>query len=208
MRYGVVVPVKPPAVAKSRLAALGDPARRDLVTAFATDTVLAALECPLVARVLVVTDDVTLARGFRELGVPSVPDGESGQLNASLRQGAAELVRREPTLRPVALCGDLPALRGAELGEVLQRASGGAAAFVPDLAGVGTTLYTAPTLEQFQPLFGAQSRQAHRAAGATELAAGTSVRRDVDTPDDLRDALRLGVGERTAWVATRIGLAT
>jgi 2-phospho-L-lactate guanylyltransferase len=203
-----VVPVKRPAVAKTRLAPLGDTARRDLVTAFATDTVLAALDCALIGRVLVVTDDVSLARGLTDLGVLAVPDGESGQLNASLRLGAAELVRREPELRPVALCGDLPALRPDELAAVLGGVPDEGTAFVADAAGVGTTLYTAPTIEQFEPRFGISSRQAHLDAGATELDArrAPSVRRDVDTPDDLREALLLGVGERTSFVTTGIDL--
>ena len=39
VRYAVLVPVKPPAFAKSRLGDLGDDARRDLAAAFAVDTV-------------------------------------------------------------------------------------------------------------------------------------------------------------------------
>ena len=44
-RFAVLVPVKPPAFAKSRLADLGDAARIDLATAFAVDTVTAVLSC-------------------------------------------------------------------------------------------------------------------------------------------------------------------
>ncbi len=211
VRFGVVVPVKPFAVAKSRLSELGDDVRRDLVGAFAVDTVTAALDCPEVAAVLVVTDEVALAGSLRELGVAVIPDGLAGQLNGSLVQGAAELLRLHPGLRPVAICGDLPALRADELGEALALVgthAAGTAAYVPDAAGIGTTLYTAPDLAGFDPRFGAASRAAHRAAGAVELPvpAGSSVRRDVDTPEDLDDALRLGVGARTNLVATLTGL--
>ena len=52
-RFAVLVPVKPPAFAKSRLADLGDDTRRELATAFAVDTVNAALASPGVDRVLV-----------------------------------------------------------------------------------------------------------------------------------------------------------
>jgi 2-phospho-L-lactate/phosphoenolpyruvate guanylyltransferase len=206
--FGVVVPVKPAAVAKSRLGPLGDHARRELVGAFAVDTVLAALECPLVARVLVVTDEVPLALAFRELGVQAVPDGESGSLNASLRQGAAELVRQSPGLRLVALCADLPALRAEELAAALAATDPDRAAFVADSAGVGTTLYTAPSLEAFEPQFGARSCEAHLASGAVEVRVPgiDSLRRDVDTPEDLRTATELGVGSRTSWVVTSLRL--
>jgi 2-phospho-L-lactate guanylyltransferase len=206
--FGVVVPVKRVAVAKSRLQPLGDVARRELVTAFAVDTVTAALECPTVDRVLVVTDDVGLARGLHELGVDAVPDGAAESLNASLRLGAAELLRRGPSLVPVALCADLPGLRAAELADVLAAAPWSAPSFLTDAAGVGTTLYVAPSLDTFEPRFGPGSRAAHLQHGAQELGLpnAESVRRDVDTPEDLRAAAELGVGGRTSWVITSLGL--
>jgi 2-phospho-L-lactate guanylyltransferase len=206
--YGVVVPVKPLSRAKSRLSSLGDDVRRGLMLAFVVDTVNAVLDCAPVRRVLVVTDEVSLARGLADLGVDAIPDGHTGDLNASLVQGAAELVRRDPALRPVALCGDLPALRSDELADVLGASAAHPVAFVADAAGTGTTLYTAESLEAFAPRFGAGSREAHRAAGAVEIGgdAVRSVRQDVDTPDDLADALALGVGARTAWVSWQAGL--
>ena len=204
-RFGVVVPVKPLAVAKSRLAGVGDEQRRELVAAFAVDTVLAALESPLVGGVLVVTDDVGLARSLADLGVAAVPDGASGDLNATLRQGAAEVVRRHPGTAPVALCADLPCLKTADLTAALAGAPRDASAFVADAAGTGTTLYTAPDLEVFAPRFGSGSREGHRRAGAVELdvPAGSTLRRDVDTPEDLERARALGLGARSAWVLTR-----
>jgi len=206
--YGVVVPVKPLSRAKSRLASLGDEVRRGLVIAFVVDTVNAVLDCAPVRRVLVVTDEVALARGLAELGVDAIPDGHTGDLNASLVQGAAELVRRDPSLRPVALCGDLPALRSDELADVLRAGAEHAVAFVADRAGTGTTLYTAESLALFAPQFGAGSCAAHRDAGGVEIGgdAVTSVRQDVDTPEDLADALTLGVGARTAWMTWQAGL--
>lgn len=214
-RFGVVVPVKPTALAKSRLRPLGDEARRALVAAFAVDTITAALACPSVGRVLVVTDDVRLAEGLRELGVDTVPDGASCSLNASLRQGVAELLRRGPTLRPVALCADLPALRSAELSRALDALTDAlvheevsSAVFVADHAGAGTTMYAAVSLQDFHPRFGTASRSAHLAAGATELQLDgiDSLRQDVDTPEDLEAAAALGLGPRTARVVTSMRL--
>lgn len=203
-RCGVVVPVKPGGVGKSRLAELGDEVRRELAAAFAVDTVAATLACPVVGRVLVVTDDLTLVTRLRELGAEAIPDGRPGDLNETLRLGAAELHRVAPTLRPVALCGDLPALRAAELEAVLAAAPAASPAFVADAAGVGSTLYCAPTLSTFTPSFGDRSRHAHLAVGTVELDAtdAPSVRRDVDTAADLAAARRLGVGAATAYVLT------
>jgi 2-phospho-L-lactate/phosphoenolpyruvate guanylyltransferase len=205
-RFGVVVPVKPLSVAKSRLAELGDRTRRELVAAFAVDTVQAALESPVVAGVLVVTDDVELARSLTDLGVAAVPDGTSGDLNGTLRQGAAEVVRRHPGTAPVALCADLPCLRSSDLTAALTGAPAAEAAFVADNDGTGTTLYTAPDLARFAPRFGPGSRAAHLEGGAVELEVpvDSPMRRDVDTPDDLLKARTLGVGARSAWVVTRL----
>ena len=113
--------------------------------------------------------------------------------------------RRWPGTGLAALTADLPAMSPAELATAL-RAAGtvpGGAAFVPDAAGVGTTMYAVPPGGEFLPLFGGASRARHAAAGATELAlAGTTgLRRDVDTPDDLREALELGAGPFTRAVA-------
>ena len=105
-RFGVVVPVKPPAVAKSRLGGLGDDVRRALASAFAADTVEAALASERVACVLVVTDDHGLARDLADPGVEVIPDGAADDLNASLVQAAAEL--HPPAPRPA----DRRALRG------------------------------------------------------------------------------------------------
>jgi 2-phospho-L-lactate guanylyltransferase len=204
----VVVPVKRLVAAKSRLASLGDDVRRELVGAFVTDTVSALLDTSCVARVLVVTDEVALAGWLAGIGVAAIPDASSEDLNETLVQGAAELLRRDPGLRPASVCADLPALRPEELSEVLATVLPDRAAFVADAAGVGTTLYTAPDLRSFQPQFGFRSREAHLRAGAVELdtTAAPSVARDVDTPDDLRAALELGVGNRTSFVLTAVGL--
>ncbi len=201
--FGVVVPVKPPAVAKSRLGRLGDEVRRDLATAFAGDTVEAALSCARVATVLVVTDDHRLAGQLAAAGAEVVPDGAADDLNASLVLAAAELLRRHAGLRIAALCADLPSLRPDELGRVLEAAPADRMGFVADADAVGSTAVTAPDLARFRPRFGHGSRVEHLDAGALEIDLGdvVSVRRDVDTPDDLAAALRLGIGPRTSRVA-------
>ena len=131
--------------------------------------------------------------------------GVQDPLNAALRHGAAVAARRWPGTGLAALTADLPAVSPAELAAAL-RAAGAAAglsAFVPDAACVGTTLYAVPPGGEFRPLFGGASRARHAAAGAIELDPGafTGLRRDVDTPDDLREALSLGVGPFTRAVA-------
>ncbi len=211
LRYGVIVPVKPPAVAKSRLGALGDDARQALVVAFALDTITAALGSPLVETVLAVTDDHMLARRLAEAGASVIPDATTDNLNSTLVQSAAEQRRRHPGLGSLALCADLPSLRSEELTRVLASAGDGAGqgmAFVADADGVGTTAVLALDLTDFRPMFGPGSRAAHLASGAREvdLSDVPSLRRDVDTPADLRAALALGVGAHTSAVTAGLRL--
>jgi len=207
-RYGIVVPVKPRSVAKSRLLGMGDALRRELVVAFAVDTINAAMASPLVDAVLAVTDDHEFARELSDLGAHVIPDGTADDLNASLAQAAAEVHRRWPGLRIGALCADLPALRTDELTRALGEVPPDRAMFVADTEDVGTTFLVAPALELFLPHFGLDSRRAHLDTGATELELADvhTLRRDVDTPADLAEAIRLGVGTRTSMVTAGLRL--
>ncbi len=206
-RYAVLVPVKRPAVAKSRLGGLGDRARVDLAHAFAVDTVAAVQACLLVARVLVVTDDHLLAAWMAEQGADVIPDGAS-DLNGTLVQAAAEMHRRDPHLGLVALCADLPALRPSELASALGATDPARMSFVADQERTGTTAVVAPTLETFRPSFGPGSRRQHLEADAFEVdrVDVPGLRRDVDDPDDLVAAIKLGVGPRTSMVTTALRL--
>jgi 2-phospho-L-lactate/phosphoenolpyruvate guanylyltransferase len=226
-RYGwtVLLPVKVLAQAKSRLAVLAGERRHELALALASDTVSAVVACPEVARVIVVTSDPVAGPRLLSLGalvLPEAPrgagrddpagarpnsDGSQHRLNAALLGGAAVASGRWPGTGLAALTADLPALRPAELAEALRAASDtGGAAFVPDAAGLGTTMYAVVPGAEFRPMYGGASRARHAAGGATELALDgiAGLRQDVDTPDDLRAAVALGVGPRTAEVAAEL----
>lgn len=207
MQWTLVVPLKPLARAKSRLSdAADDAVRPGLALAFAQDTVAAALACPAVRDVAVVTDDDLAGRELAALGAQIVPDTPGAGLNAALAHAEA-VVRSSPPEQPVAaLNADLPALRPAELARVLDAAAEFPRAFLADAAALGTTLLAASPGAPLLPAFGVGSRARHRASGAVELPldAVDSVRQDVDTGDDLRAALALGVGPRTAAAAARL----
>ena len=201
--WSLVLPLKPLARAKSRLAA--GPLRPELALAFARDTVAAALACPAVARVLVVTDDAAAARLLAAAGAVVVPDEPGAGLNAALAHGAARAAELAGGGPVAAMSADLPALRPEELERVLRAAEPRGRAFLADAHGVGTTLLTANGAE-LAPAFGGASRARHAASGAVELGLGEvpSVRLDVDTMEDLRAALELGVGRHTAEVAAAL----
>ena len=201
MQWTLVIPLKPLERAKSRLSdTASDGVRPGLALAFAQDTVAAALACPAVRDVAVVTDDSLAGRELAALGARIVPDEPQGGLNAALAHGAAAVRALRPESPLAALNADLPALRPRELARVLDAAAEFPRAFLPDAAGIGTTLLAASGAEELRPAFGQDSRARHRASGAAELHLGDvdSVRQDVDTGEDLRAALALGVGRYTA----------
>ncbi|MER6627822.1 2-phospho-L-lactate guanylyltransferase [Streptomyces sp. NPDC000987] len=207
MQWTLVIPVKPLARAKSRLSDTADDGLRPgLALAFAQDTVAAALACPAVGHVAVVTDDALAGRELAALGARIVAGEPGGGLNPALAHAAAAVRAARPGGAVAALNADLPALRPAELSRVLDAAAEFPRAFLPDAAAIGTTVLAAAPGRELRPAFGADSRARHRASGAAELAldAVDSVRQDVDTGDDLRAALSLGVGPRTAAAAARL----
>jgi len=206
LTWSLVVPVKVLARAKSRLAILAGPHRPALALAMAADTVAAALACPVVDRVIAVTDDAE-ARVLAGLGALVTGDEPGRGLNPALRHGAALAAARWPGSGIGALAADLPALRPAELDLGLREAAHWEHSFVPDASGTGTTLYAVRPGARFRPRFGPRSAEQHRAAGAVELSLPglASLRRDVDQPRDLTAASDLGVGPHTAAVAARLG---
>jgi 2-phospho-L-lactate guanylyltransferase len=209
-RWTVVIPVKAPAGAKTRLAAAVPPAEREaLARAFALDTIAAVLAARSVARVVVVGDDASLAGGAEFLAEPA--DGPRG-LTAAIAYGIAHARAGgdpgDAGRRPVAvLLGDLPALSPEELDAALEAASRHPLAFVRDADGTGTTLATAAADVHLAPHFGVDSAARHAAAGFVELEASDGLKRDVDTIDALAEALELGVGPRTRTAAAGIPIS-
>jgi 2-phospho-L-lactate guanylyltransferase len=204
--WSVVVPAKRLDVAKTRLRPLtagrddAGSAHRDLVLALLADTVAAAVACPAVATVVVVTDEPAAAVVVRELGARTVPDEPDRGLNPALEHGA----RSAPGTAVAALSSDLPALRPGELAAALEAATGLERGFVPDAQGTGTTLLTAVGTD-LRPAFGPGSAEAHRTGGAVALAGSwPGLVRDVDTEADLRAALLLGAGPRTTALVAHL----
>jgi 2-phospho-L-lactate/phosphoenolpyruvate guanylyltransferase len=206
LTWSLVIPVKVLAEGKSRLAGLAGPSRPALALAVAADTVGAVVACADVGHVTVVTDDPVAAAEFEQLGAQVTGDEPAAGLNPALVHGARLVTQRSPQAGTAALSGDLPALKPGELGRALRAAARWPEAFVPDASGTGTTLYATRPGVPFSPRFGPGSRQRHREAGAHELARRDipGLRRDVDTPADLREAAALGLGPRTTALASNL----
>jgi len=217
-----VVPVKGSAGAKSRLGALPEtfPARGELAEAFALDTVAALLAAEMVEQVFVVTADPAAAAPLAALGaqiVPELPqtsasDARRGSvaatrdpLNTAIAEGIRAALERYPLCNVAVLTGDLPALTVADVEATLSAASALDLAMVTDEEGTGTTTLLARAGVAVTPRFGLGSRAAHEAAGHVplDLPATASIRRDVDTIDNLAEVLRRGVGAHTSALIAR-----
>lgn len=204
MGWTVVVPVKALPTAKSRLGAGPDRGRETLALAFARDTVSAVLGTDGVDEVLVVTSDQRVAAALTGPRVVLTGEPPGTGLNAALAHGAEVARARPGTDGVVALCADLPALRPAELAEALRAAADHGRAYLADAAGTGTTLLSAGRGHVLDPRFGERSAMAHALSGAVPLdGSWPSLRRDVDSPEDLDDAVDLGVG---VWTSAALGL--
>ena len=209
--WSLVVPLKPLARAKSRLGrAVGGDLRPRLALAFAQDTVAAALSCPAVRDVVVVTDDPVAGAALAALGARAVADTPAAGLNAALEhgarsvRGAARAARRWPRSTRICPrcvrtnwrgCSNSRRHFPAHLSPTPRES---APHFFPRRPGV-----------ELRPAFGGPSRARHLASGAVEvpLAGVDSVRRDVDTGEDLGAALALGVGRFTAALAAPVAPA-
>jgi 2-phospho-L-lactate guanylyltransferase len=197
---GLVIAVKRLTAAKTRLAPVFSAATREsVVLAMMIDTISAASAVPALCAITVVTPDDGAADAARQLGarvlVDPTPDGHHNPLNNAI--AAAEAAMRDETPNIVALQGDLPALQPQELVEAIAAARVYPRSFVGDRHGTGTSALFAFGVP-LDPRFGANSAQQHRHSGAIELTgAWPGLRCDIDTPDDLLVARRLGVGTAT-----------
>lgn len=184
----VVIPVKPPAGAKTRLAgALSAPEREDLVR-----TMLAHV----VGEVRKSGVDKLLILGPSRLGlpedVPLLADPGTG-LNPAL-QSALPQVNAD---RMIVLHADLPGITSAEI-DLLAGAPEGVIAIGPDRHGKGTNALSLPLprAKDFTFAFGPDSyakhvAEANRLGIEIRTIRSAGLERDVDEPEDLADAARL-----------------
>jgi 2-phospho-L-lactate guanylyltransferase len=207
----LIIAVKRLSAAKTRLAPIFSAQTRErVVLAMLIDTITAAGRVGSLRGITVVTPDELAADTARGLGAgvlaDPTPDGHPDPLNNAI--AAAEEAITAGGGAPwnlVALQGDLPALQSRELAEAIAAARAHARSFVSDRHGSGTAALFAFGAA-LGPRFGPDSAQRHRHSGAIELTGPwPGLRCDIDTPDDLMTARRLGVGSATARAVGRGG---
>jgi 2-phospho-L-lactate guanylyltransferase len=198
---GLIIAVKRLAAAKTRLAPVFSAQTREaVVLAMLADTLTAAARVRSLRRITVITPDDAAAAAASDLGADVLsdptPDGHPDPLNNAI--AAAERMVAESVSNIVVLHGDLPALQTQELSEAIAAARLHQRSFVADRLGTGTAALCAFGTA-LEPRFGPDSSARHRLTGAIELTgAWPGLRCDIDTPEDLAVARRLGVGPATA----------
>jgi len=204
--WTVVVAVKPLRRAKSRLAPLPPTRRAQLALAMALDTIAAARTCPLVAAVVVVTSDATVATEAARLGASVTPDEPAQGLNAAFCRGLQSL---SADAAAALLMGDLPALRCDDVERALSEVDAiiDGVGVVPDAHGTGSTMLASRRAQLLRPAFGPASFARHVDAGAIAIQRAdiNGLRQDVDEVADIDAVLRLGVGTHTAAVLAAAG---
>src|SRR5215470_359724 len=86
--WTVVIPVKVLAQAKSRLSGLTGTEREAMALAMAGDTVSAAVACPAVGDVVVISDDPAVRTEAEAAGASVIADYQRAGLNQALAAGA------------------------------------------------------------------------------------------------------------------------
>ncbi len=194
MRTAAILPVKGFSQAKRRLGGVGVPLRDELARAMVGDVLVALHRCARIDRVIVVTNESSVAAAALYKGAIVIEDtqeaGQSEAVSLGLQRAVAEGFRR-------ALCipGDCPALDPTEIDELLRCSTRMPQVLViPDRHGTGTNGLLLAPVNAVAPSFGPGSCERHlalaRAAGVEPgLARPSSLLLDIDTGEDL-DVLR------------------
>jgi 2-phospho-L-lactate guanylyltransferase len=207
-----LIPVKDLPKAKARLAsALDENGRRELATALFRDVLAAALDCPALDQVAVVTRDPVALQIASDAGAEGMDD--AGNLNESLDSVARTLGQRSVD-RLLVLHADLPLVSAADI-ETVARSSADVA--LVSSGDGGTNALACPT-RAFGFCYGVGSAQAHKEAAwdadlEAELLDLPGLALDIDTPADLERLQHLiesgqAAGEHTLAALRSIGLVS
>jgi 2-phospho-L-lactate guanylyltransferase len=202
-----LVPMKPLAGAKERLAPALDPdERRRLSLAMLADVVAAARGFD---RVWVLQSDEDAAAVAERSGADPRPDpAPGGGLNASLDAATADAVKAGAT-GVLVVAADLAAVTAEDLRALAQ---GDGVVVAPDAGGSGTNALWRHPADVIAAAFGPDSRAAHKASALVAGAAFRTVNSprlaaDVDTSEALASVWALGPGPATRRALEDMGVA-
>lgn len=186
-QWSVLVPVRDFRSGKSRL-------RREIsdevVTLLARHLLLNLLDellaCDEISRILVVSD-TDLSREINISGVDHYVQRPGGDLNDAVAEGREYLALLEPTAPVLVMHADLPTAKTSEITHLLHRLDRSARdSYLPDRAGLGTTLLAFLPGSKRMSSFGVGSAWRHDALGfdRISLPRESGLRNDLDTAED------------------------
>lgn len=208
-----IIPVKPLETSLRRLAEVLDgPRRRALQAAMLADVLGACMHASRLTATYVVTADVGAAVIAGTFGARLVEDHSPPQgMNPAVERGQAQAIA-DGYRSALVMTADLPQITPAAIDGIIEAAGSFEATLVPSESGTGTNAMLLRPPDVLRPEFGAGSLGRHVAqAGVTRIehqvleVANLAV--DVDTPEDLLDAVRSGaVGMEFARACRVLGI--
>ncbi len=188
----MIIPVKPPGEGKLRLAEVLDgDARNRLVDAMLDQVLDAVSAARFVDRICILGP----SRHGQSTAIPLLGD-PGGGLNAALSQALAEADAGGAS-RVVFIAADLPRITPRDV-EALTGAAEGVVAIASDRHGTGTNAIALPlpqakgfTFAYGTDSFAAHDGEAYRLGLDIEIVSSPGLARDVDFPEDLRDAAKI-----------------
>lgn len=186
----VIIPVKPLARAKSRLArALKAPTRAALVRSIFSRTLDVIAQVKRIDGVIVVSRDLTILELARQRSAITLMESDSG-LNSALTQ-AAHWAAQHNARAAIVIPVDLPLIASADLDAVIDRAAEERCLVIaPDRHEDGTNVLLVRPPDAIHFAYGASSFNIHRAQAIErglivhEYRSPTTAF-DIDVPDDL-----------------------
>jgi 2-phospho-L-lactate guanylyltransferase len=185
-----IIPVKPLARAKSRLArALKAPTRAALVRSIFSRTLDVIAQAQRIDGVIVVSRDLTILELARQRNTITLMESDAG-LNPAVTQ-AAQWAAQHNARSVIVIPVDLPLITPADLDAVIDRAAEKRCIVIaPDRHEDGTNVLLVRPPDAIRFAYGASSFNAHRAQA---IGRGLSVHEyrspttafDIDVPDDL-----------------------
>jgi len=200
----VVVPQKPLAIAKSRLAPAIGPGARAALSLTLLRRVCAVLRTvPAVEDLTIMSPDPVVRSHAAGWGVASCAD-RGADLNDALAEAIAGTARARRRDGILIIAGDLPWLCAADVTAMLGAVDPDTFVLAPSKDGTGTNALLVPPGVRFRPAYGEGSRAAHRDSARARGLRVIEVYRpglafDVDTPDDFMAAF--GRKDSEPWVA-------
>lgn len=183
-----VVPMKPIAQAKGRLASMLPPEARQSLARLMLASVLAACrDCSDIQRTILLTADTSLTELANKYDAELLAEHHPQGLNAAMKTAVTML--ESQTL--LYLAGDLPLLQARDISNLSDRCRTGSRTIIaPSSDGTGTNALLLSPPDIIEPAFGHGSSERHEMSGRRlgmepVIVRNPNIGLDIDTPQDL-----------------------